>query len=335
MARRSRADKRIDDVPLFDPAAGETVLEPEAEGAGYWVGAPSVLWDPARGRFLLTYRRRRPRGRDPDRGYVACIAESRDGLRFKTVWQVEKAAWSTTSMEKFCLTVAGERYRLYTSYVDPEDSRWRIDVLEADRPDKLVPSSAQKVFTAADVQRASGAAVEGVKDPYVLCAGGLWHMLISFAAGEARSPEEATRMHATADVYNTGLVTARTALATSVDGLEWRWEGEVMGCGPPDAWDAYQTRLGSLLYRPPAWIGFYDGSARVDENYEERTGLAVSLDLRRWERLTPGAPALVAPHGSGSLRYLDVTEHDGKLYYYYEYARPDGSHELRRNVVPL
>ena len=45
---------------LFDPEAGELVLTPEAPGAGYWVGAPSVLRDGAD--VILTYRRRRPRG---------------------------------------------------------------------------------------------------------------------------------------------------------------------------------------------------------------------------------------------------------------------------------
>lgn len=41
----------------------------------------------------------------------------------------------------------------------------------------------------------------------------------------------------------------------------------------------------------------------------------------------------MAPHGSGSLRYLDAVVRDDAIYYYYEYARPDGSHELRMNRV--
>jgi hypothetical protein len=101
-------------VPLFDPAGGQTVLEPEAPGAGYWVGAPSVLWDPARRSFLLTYRRRRPRGVHPDRGYVAHVAESPDGLRFTDIATLDKGFLGTTSMEKFCLTrPSGRPYRLY------------------------------------------------------------------------------------------------------------------------------------------------------------------------------------------------------------------------------
>ena len=313
---------------LFDPERGETVLEPEAPGAGYWVGAPSILWDADRNSYLLTYRRRRPRGVDPDRGYVAHVAKSRDGKRFETIWTVEKSVFGTTSMEKFCLArEPGGPYRLYACYVDPADNRWRIDVLEADRPEEFDPATARAALTAAST------GTEGVKDPWVFSLGGLWHMLASFAAPRPVDELTRRRMHATADVYNTGVLVAPTGLATSEDGVSWEWRGEVFGVGPAGAWDAYQARLGCLMYRSPIWLGYYDGSASVRENYEERCGLAYSFDLRRWERATPMGPALVSPHGSGSLRYVDVIPRQGSLHFYYEYARPDGSHELRRNVV--
>jgi len=45
-------------------------------------------------------------------------------------------------------------------------------------------------------------------------------------------------------------------------------------------------------------------------------------------------PWLLSPHASGSLRYPDVLERDGEWWIYYEYARADGSHELRLNRVP-
>jgi len=320
--------KHFGSVPAFDPEQGQTVLEPEAPGPGYWVGAPSVLWDADRNSYLLTYRRRRPRGVDPDRGYVAHVAESQDGQRFEDVWTVEKSAFGTTSMEKFSLArEPGGPYRLYVCYVDPADSRWRIDVLEADRPEAFDPGLARPALTAAST------GTEGVKDPWVFKLGGLWHMLVSFAA--ARPVDAATRrqMHATADVFNTGVLVAPTGLAVSEDGVNWGWYGEVFGVGDEGAWDAYQSRIGSLLYRAPLWLGYYDGSASVEGNYEERCGLAYSFDLRNWERVTLSGPALVSPHGSGCLRYVDVVPRQGQLHFYYEYARPDGSHELRRSVV--
>ncbi len=88
-----------------------------------------------------------------------------------------------------------------------------------------------------------------------------------------------------------------------------------------------------MVYAPPMFTGFYDGAANVRGNYEERTGLAVSPDLRHWERISAAAPALVSPHGSGSLRYLDAVQLPDRIHYYYEYARAAGSHELRLSVV--
>ena len=85
-------------APLFDPEQGAVVLEPEAPGGGYWVGAPSVLWDEDERCWWLTYRRRRPRGVNPDgrgeRGYTGRVARSDDGLRFADVWEVVQGAWS-------------------------------------------------------------------------------------------------------------------------------------------------------------------------------------------------------------------------------------------------
>jgi hypothetical protein len=82
------------------------------------------------------------------------------------------------------------------------------------------------------------------------------------------------------------------------------------------------------------FVGFYDGSAARDEDTEEKLGVAVSFDLVRWRRLSEEGPWLVSPHATGSLRYLDVLERDGEWWLYYEYARPDGSHELRLSRVP-
>ena len=46
-------------------------------------------------------------------------------------------------------------------------------------------------------------------------------------------------------------------------------------------------------------------------------------------RLSPEAPLFRSPHGTGCCRYFDAVEAEGRRFIYYEYARPDGSHELR------
>jgi len=93
--------------------------------------------------------------------------------------------------------------------------------------------------------------------------------------------------------------------------------------------------LSTVVYIPPVFNVFYDGSEGVNENCEEKTGLAISFDLKHYERVTEAAPILTSPHASGSLRYMDAITIKDKIYYYYEYARPDGSHELRLNIMEL
>lgn len=322
---------------LFRPEDGEIVLQPEHDGQGYWVGAPGVLWDSVENCWWLTYRRRRPRGEDPDglgdRGYVGRVARSTDGLHFEDVWEVGRRAWHTPSMERFSLVRDGNAYRLYVSYVDSADNRWRIDLLEAPHPTRFDASALQHVLSADAVHSAAGERIEGVKDPWVFRVGATWYMLVSYAVAHPGRSEERERLHQTADVYTTGLITAPTALATSSDGRRWQWKGRILDTGPPHAWDSYQARLNSVVPLAGFWLGFYDGAESERENYEEHCGLAMSMDLRQWTRLTPDQPAIVTPHGSRSVRYVEAVLHDGALHCYYEYARADGAHDLRRLVV--
>ncbi len=316
--------KRYSAVPLFDPQDGVTVIEPPAAGNGYWAGAPSACYDADTERFYLYYRLRKPR---PIRGGECFIAASEDGRTFRPIWSATREAFGSDSVERSCLTKALDgRWLLYVSYVDPADGRWRIDVLEADDPAAFDPGQRLPVLTAVDVGG------EGVKDPWVMVVNGLYIMLVSYAVAVPVAPEERERMHASGDIYNTGLTLSSSGLATSGDGRRFAWQGDVLA-PRPGQWDAYAARLGCLVPTAQGWFGFYDGSSAVTENYEERTGLAQSWDLRHFFRLSADGPSLVAPHGSGSLRYLDAVVRDDAIYYYYEYARPDGSHELRMNRV--
>lgn len=318
--------KIFNPMPLFDPKEGMTVTEPLNQGAGWWAGAPSALFDGREKAFFLYYRLRKPR--ELGRGAICAIARSEDGIKFETIWQATKEDFGSPSIEKSALFISPERrYRLYVSYVDGETNKWRVDLLEADSFEKLDPSSRRKVFTPEDV------GIEGIKDPFVIMVGRAYYMILSYAPSpKALSEDLRERMHATADVYNTGITKSHTGLAISLDGVNFQWLGDIFS--PRESgWDAYAARIGSLLYTPPAFMAFYDGSASVEENYEEKTGLAITFDLVHYHRLTPEGPILTSPHASGSLRYLDALPHEGRIYFYYEYARPDGSHELRVNVV--
>ena len=313
-------------LPLFDPAVGTTIVEPERPGKGWWVGAPSILYDAGTGVRWLYYRVRKPR--ELGRGVECRIARSRDGVHFRTAWRASKDQFSSPSIERGCLLRDLDgAFRLFVSYVDGADNRWRVDQVVAAQPDAFDPSERRGVLTAADI------GAEGVKDPWVVVVGRLYLMFLSYAPSVAGAGATEDALHGSADVYNTGITKSHTGLAMSADCERWEWNGEVLS--PPESgWDAYATRLGCLVWTPPVFTGFYDGSASVQENYEERTGIVTSIDLRTFTRVTPSGPALVSPHGSGSLRYLDALVQGGHLWCYYEFARQDGSHELRLNRVP-
>jgi len=314
-------------VPLFDPKEGQTVVDPPGSGRGWWAGAPSVIYDDQKDRFLLFYRLRKPR--ELGRGFKCCIAESVDGASFSVIWEGTKEELQSPSLERASIfkNLDGS-YSLYISYVDPKDLRWRMDYLHAESADEFDLRRRFKIFTAEDIH------VEGVKDPYVFLLSGIYYMFISYVPTPPKVDNELKkRMHETADVFNTGISKSHTALAVSKDGRSFKWLGDILS--PKTGWDGYATRIGCILPAPPVLAVFYDGSAAVEENYEEKTGLAFTFDLMRYERVSVERPFLTSPNSSGSLRYLDAIELDGKIYYYYEYAREDGSHELRMNRVNL
>ena len=335
--------KAFDTVPLFDPQAGMIVRAPLDEGAGWWAGAPGANFDATSNTFYLVYRLRQPR--ELGRGVECRIAASDNGVTFKDIWALPKTSLAALSLER-CSLLRGldGKWRLYLSYVSEEDLKWRISMLEADEPDAFDLQNLQPVLTPDEI------GAEGVKDPSVMIIGRMVYMLASYATQETNLSEEAQQgKHATGDIYNTGLTRSRTGAAISGDGRHFQWLGDVspqFGQGAvgntvvganalaTPTWDTYCRRIGSVLpLDGGGYLAFYDGSASVSENYEERTGLAHSFDLRTFYSLSPTGPALISPYASGSLRYVDVLPVGHELFYYYEISTPDGSHELRVSVV--
>ncbi|MEW6360293.1 MAG: hypothetical protein AB1696_28425 [Planctomycetota bacterium] len=325
--KHAEAKKWLGVAPLFDPKKGKTVIEPLGKGEGYWAGAPSAMYDDETKKFYLYYRLRKPR---PVRGGIVEIAESRDGVKFKKVWRCTREQLNSQSIEKTAIIKTPQgRFRAYISYVDSADARWRIDMMEADSPAKLDPKKRVKILTAADI------GVEAVKDPAVYLIGGIYTMILSIAVIPKKlTAAQKNKMHSTADVHTTGITLSATGLALSTDGVNFEYLGEVFSPSK-DGWDKYCARINSVLYLPPLYTAFYDGIPSEKENYEEKTGLAVSTDLTDFVRLTTDGPILTSPHASGALRYIDAFVLKDSIYYYYEYARKDGSHEVRLNKVAL
>ncbi len=311
-------------LPLFDPLDGTTIVEPPSSGVGNWAGAPNA-WLDETGDFWLIYRLRKPH---PYRGYLLRIARSSDGVNFSVVWEMTKEQIGTESVERGALVrIDKNLWRFFLSFVDPQDRRWRIDAMDAPSPEQFDPMKRRKILTAAD------AGVEGVKDPVIYPIAGLWLMFVSFSPTPPQVTENLKRrMHETGDAFATGLSRSATGLAISDDAEVWEWQGEIFS-NRPGEWDGYAGRICSIVYQQPLFIAFYDGSKTVDENYEEKTGVAISFDLRNWERVSRKKPSLTSPYGTGSLRYLAVVPVGSKWFCYYEFCRPDKSHELRLNRV--
>ena len=119
----------------FDAGAAIVVEEPPGSGVGHWSGAPGAFSD---GEIVyLVYRRRWPR---PRRGGELRIARG-DGERFQTIWRATREDFASPSIERCAILRDGRHWRLYVSYVDTVDQRWRIDMIEAGSPDSFDPAA--------------------------------------------------------------------------------------------------------------------------------------------------------------------------------------------------
>jgi hypothetical protein len=286
----------VQPFPLL-AARDETVVVPApGSGPGNWSGAPSAVQDED-GDWVVAYRTRTP-GR---RGAQLVVARGPDGEHVTPIAGVDRERFGAESLERPALvrTQTG-RWRLYVSCATPESKHWRIELLEADRPDALPDAEAVPVFP--------GDALLAVKDPVVRRGPAGWQAWI--CCHPLDEPGEEDRMH--------------TRYAVSPDGVAWEWRGVAL-TGRPGGWDARGARVTAVL---PDGRACYDGRATKEENFRERTGRAA---------LAGSAGALV-PQGEGpvaDVRYVDVVPiRDGGYRLYYEAPLPDGSHELRTALVP-
>ncbi|WP_433334451.1 hypothetical protein [Spirillospora sp. CA-294931] len=278
----------FDELPF--PQKGRVAVPSPGTGPQHWAGAPSSALD-TDGTVVLAYRVR-------DGEDYNVIARSSDGERFTTVAVLTRDRFGAQMVERPALvrTPSG-RWRLYVSCATPGTKHWWIGVLEAGTPEGLPGAPVRRVF--------EGDRHTAVKDPVIRCEDGRWRAWVCCHLLD--EPGEEDRMVA--------------AHATSDDGLRWRWHGTVMR-GRPGAWDARGVRVTSVL---PDGRAFYDGRATAEENWFERTGLA----LPRGAALVPAEDAPVV-----DVRYLDVLAlPDGSRRLYYEARRPDGAHELRTETI--
>ena len=284
-----------DDFPLPGSSDAAVAVPAPGPGHGFWAGSPSATSD-GEGGVVLAYRVRE--GVGPEGGAQTVVARSDDGETFTTVATLDKSRFDAMSMERPAIVRLDDgRWRLYVCSATKNSKHWWIDVLEVDDLAKLADADARTAFP--------GDELTAVKDPIVQRANGGWHAWI--CCHPLDTPDEEDRMS--------------SAYATSDDGIEWRWHGTVLA-PRPGTWDARGARLTVILTDGRA---AYDGRATKEENWFERTGLARRAG-ERFEQLGD-EPVYDA-------RYLDVLPlANGGYRIYYEARLPDGSHELRTELV--
>jgi len=316
----SQAQRYFAIPPKFDPEKGKTVLKPEGEGYGYWVGGHKVVFDPAENKFYLFYRTRKPLGKG--RGGGCCVAESIDGVSFTTIWEAAKEQLDALSIEVGTLIQdpSSGNWRLYLSY-QCTGGVWRIDLIQADHPRNFDAWHHRTVVQPGEFGLAS------IKDPGVYIVGGLYYMFANVLARKAWEEDDSGRR----TLYGSDA----TVLLTSPDGIYFRSLKFVFepGGGAPGEWGRFRSRLNSIIYLPPVYVGFFDGGGSVYDMYEEQSGVAISHDLDHGTRVSADGPWVAGPHGC--VRYIDALRVKDEIWYYYEYTLKDKSHELRVSKVKL
>lgn len=287
---------------LADPDA-EVVIAAPGPGEGFWAGGPSACVDADD--VWLAYRLRRPV--DQGRGYANVVARSSDGRTFETVATVTSQQFDCASLERPALVRRPDGgWRLYVSCSTPGSKHWWVEAVDADTPAEL-PTGRRTVVLPGDEAQAW-------KDVVVQADASGWRMWA------CRHPldggdDAADRM--------------TTWYATSEDGLDWALVSEALA-PVADTWDGRGTRVTDVHEAGGRWWALYDARRSAEENWRERSGLAVG---DRPDRFT--AVAGPVPERAGSaLRYASLVELDGGYRAYFEATGFDGSHDLRTVYVP-
>jgi hypothetical protein len=293
----------IEVLDALASADSDVVVSAPGAGEGFWAGGPSAVV--ADGVVWLAYRLRRPV--DRGRGYANVVACSEDGLRFHTAATVTSDQFNCASLERPALVRRPDGgWRLYVSASTPGSKHWWVEAIDAETPAGLETGERTVVLPGDDT--------EAWKDVVVQVDATAWQMWA------CRHPLDAGE--AAADRMSTWY-------ATSPDGLDWTMVAEALR-PVPDSWDARGVRVADVVRVGERWWALYDGRRSAEENWRERSGLAVSDRPDRFTAVSGPVPE----QAGRAVRYASSIEVPGGRRVYFEATGFDGSHDLRTVYVP-
>ena len=299
----------------FDPAQGTVIRDPPGRGYGYWAGGHKVSFDETTNQFVLFYRERTPL--EKGRGGRCALATSTDGLEFTDVWSATKEEFAASSIEVgHCVRGLDGLWKFYISYEVAGAGYWRVDLLEGEELSSIKAQARRTVI------QPQAFAQRSLKDPVVYVRDGLYSVYVAGASTNAPRQEGDTIYVGGGDA---------TFLATSTDGRYFTSIRRVFEPPNSDTWHGRRARINSVIKEKDGCLAFYDGGRNFYDTYEEWCGLAWSSDGLKYERLDQEQPWVQSPFGC--VRYVYAHEAGEQLFFYYEYTREDGSHDLRVSVV--
>ena len=121
--------------------------------------------------------------------------------------------------------------------------------------------------------------------------------------------------------------TETTFLARSEDGFYFPSLKVVFKPTQRDTWDGRRARINAIIDDDGCLLAFYDGGRTCYDTYEEWCGIAWSRGGTNFKRIELDEPWVRSPYGC--VRYVCALRQPEATYFYYEFTREDGSHDLR------
>lgn len=303
---------------LFNPKEGKTIFNPEGKGPGFWIGAPTIIWDKETNKYFLYVRVRNPRPEDgkvkPDdtyRGYKCQIYESDDGIDFNLVWEMRKHEIGARSMEQAALIKIEGKFHIILSYESPGTiPRWKIVKQTANHPSEFTPQGFEKMnWNVPFFCKFS------IKDPIIKEFNNKYYLFIDYI--RLKKP------------WTT------TGILVSTDGDKFEWLGEVFTNSKDCEWAQFLMRLTSVFEINEKYLGFFDGTSKLKNVCDEKSGICSGDKIEELEIWSLEKPAYQSEYGKGSVRYLYALKRENIIDIYYDYTELQGEHVLKKKSVQI